>query len=87
MKFNITVTGDFYKANQEKETDRLKELGFKFKKLEEDEFMGYTTKLEYFEDDPTIEINSLEELIDFNKKYGRIILSGNQIEIYNDYRE
>lgn len=53
-------------------------------------------KQEMFEDGPdwTIEINSLEELIAFRKKYGEIILTAsvlpeidNEIEIYDDYRE
>ena len=53
-------------------------------------------KREEFEDGPdwTIEINSLEELINFRKKYGEIILTAsvlpeidNEIEIYDDYRE
>ena len=42
----------------------------------------------------TIEINTLEELINFRKKYGEIILTistypeiDNEIEIYDDYRE
>ena len=35
-----------------------------------------------------LEINSLEELMDFQKKEGSsVILSDNTIEIYDDYRE
>ena len=53
-------------------------------------------KKEEFEDGPdwTIEINTLEELIKFRKKYGEIILTesvlpeiDNEIEIYDSYRE
>lgn len=53
-------------------------------------------KREEFEDGPdwTIEINSLEELIAFSKKYGELVLTravipeiDNEIEIYDDYRE
>lgn len=53
-------------------------------------------KREEFEDGPdwTIEINSLEELIAFRKKYGELVLTAsvipeidNEIEIYDDYRE
>jgi hypothetical protein len=41
------------------------------------------------EDSPywTIEINTLEELIALSEKYGEIILDGDSIEIYDDYRE
>lgn len=34
-----------------------------------------------------IEINSLEDLINLSKKYGEIIINGNTLEIYDDYRE
>ena len=34
-----------------------------------------------------VEINSLEELLAFVAKYGLIVLSENEIEIYDDYRE
>ena len=34
-----------------------------------------------------VEINSLEELLAFVAKYGLIVLSKNEIEIYDDYRE
>lgn len=53
-------------------------------------------KREEFEDGPdwTIEINSLEELIAFRKKYGELVLTAsvipeidNEIEIYDSYRE
>ena len=53
-------------------------------------------KQEMFEDGPdwTIEINTLEELIAFRKKYGELVLTFSripeidyEIEIYDDYRE
>ena len=76
MKFNLTVTGDFYQVKDEKEVVLLKELGFKFKELKKDEFMSYSHQTEDDDNDEVaIEINSLEELIEFTKKYGRIVLS------------
>jgi hypothetical protein len=33
------------------------------------------------------EINTLEELIEFNKEKGNLILKEDEIEIYDDYRE
>ena len=52
-------------------------------------------KKETFDDneiDWIIEINSLDELIQFSEKYGELIITGNykglkEIEIYDDYRE
>ena len=39
-------------------------------------------------DEKEIEINTLEELMEFQKTSGSsIILNGNSIEIYDDYRE
>lgn len=35
----------------------------------------------------SVEINSLEELRAFTEKYGRVIIEGSGIEIYDDYRE
>jgi len=34
-----------------------------------------------------VEINTLEELMAFIAKYGRIVLYDGKIEIYDDYRE
>ena len=34
-----------------------------------------------------VEINSLEELHGFIRKYGRVVLTESTIEIYNGYRE
>ncbi len=35
----------------------------------------------------SVEINNLEELSTFTEKYGRVIIEGRSIEIYDDYRE
>lgn len=76
MKFNLSTTGYFY--NNKEEIDSLKELGFSFEQH----------KQEYaISGNPTIEINTLEELVEFSKKHGHIILDGNNIEIYDNYRE
>jgi hypothetical protein len=36
---------------------------------------------------PNIEINSLEELIQFSEKFGKLIVSNGSIQIYDDYIE
>jgi hypothetical protein len=36
---------------------------------------------------PQIEINTLEELINFVKEYGPVVVSENEITIYDDYLE
>lgn len=54
----------------------------------------YDEWLEEYIDKYFIEINSLEELMEFQKDYGKIIIMDNryggemkEIEIYDDYRE
>ena len=34
-----------------------------------------------------VEINSLEELVNFSNKYGTLVFNEDTIEIYDDYRE
>ena len=77
MKFIVSTSGDFYQqADRRKE---LKEIGFTFKQSDYKDFT--------IEGSPEIEINSLEELIQFANKFGEIIVGDGSIEIYNDYRE
>ena len=76
MKLELTTTESLYNDN---EIEKLKPLGFEFNFKNG----GYwKTHKEVF-----IEINSIDELMDFIKKYGRIVIEDNVIEIYDDYRE
>ena len=77
MKFKLSTTGYFYP--QEDRRKKLSELGFTFKPSDFKEFS--------IEGNPEIEIETLDELMDFTKKYGEIIIDGKSIEIYDDYRE
>lgn len=78
MKFTLSTSGIFYpdKAKREK----LEEIGFTFKPSNYKEFT--ITDIE-----PEIEINTIDELIQFTAKYGEIIVMGETIEIYDNYRE
>jgi len=81
MNFRLTTTGNFY--NEERKS-KLETLGFKF--TDESSFKGGP----FYKDDslPTeIEINTLEELIEFSNQWGEIIIKENEIEIYDNYRE
>lgn len=82
MKFIVSTSGNFYNSESIKS---LKELGFKFSdytKLD-DERTNYMENDEVF-----IEINNLDELLEFQKKFGDLIISeDNKLEIYDDYRE
>lgn len=77
MKFTLSTSGHFYpQADRRKE---LEEIGFTFKPSDYEDFtIGGS---------PEIEINSLEELIQFANKFGEIIVGYGSIEIYNNYRE
>lgn len=77
MKFTLSTSRHFYpQAYRRKE---LEEIGFTFKPSDYKDFT--------IEGSPEIEINSLEELIQFANKFGEIIVGDGSIEIYNDYRE
>ena len=78
MKFSIKTTDHFYEYQEDR--DKLSKLGFTFK---ESEYRRFRID----EADVFHEINTLEELINFIKEYGEIVMTENSIEIYNDYRE
>ena len=80
MKFILDTSGHFY---SEAEADYLSQLGFTFQPCV-DTYYGEFSKSDKKVD---IEINTLEELMTFVGKYGRIVLGRNYIEIYDDYRE
>jgi len=75
MKFKLSNSMHFPDADYAK---KLKTLGFKIKK---NNYVDY-------DQDATIEINTLEDLMSFVKEWGPIIVKENdEIEIYDDYRE
>jgi ribosome biogenesis SPOUT family RNA methylase Rps3 len=79
MKFTLSTTVKFY--HHKEEIDKLEKLGFEF---ERSLLFGY-----HIIGKPTIEINSLEELIQFGKEYGKegkIIVSNGCIEICDNYK-
>lgn len=77
MKFNLTMSKAFFNEN---DIEDYKKIGFKFEKDGLDYYCIRNLNL-------TIEINTLEELINFVKTYGKIVFCEDGIEIYNDYRE
>jgi hypothetical protein len=77
MKFTLSTAAYYYP--EEAKRIPLEKLGFRFVKSD---YKAY-----HISGVPTIEINSLEELIDFSNKWGSIIVEGDSIEIYNGYRE
>jgi len=80
MKLLLTTTQSSYFT---KEAERLKPLGFTFEPTDSmhGEFM--------IRGMPEIELNSIQQLINFSKKWGDLVISHDppSIEIYNDYRE
>ncbi len=77
MKFKIETTGYFYQNLED--INRLEQIGFTFEKSDYKDFK--------ITGNPEIEINTLEELIQFGNKHGEIIVSDGHIEIYDNYRE
>lgn len=90
MKFKLSLTGYFYKNDKHK---KYESLGFNFKPYENSGVMQSIDKYfagSYTKNDdvkPEIEINTIEELIKFTEKYGECVVCGDELEIYNDYRE
>lgn len=73
MKFNLTTVKYRYEP---KEIPDLEKLGFEFRAdgtMEKDEV--------------SIEFSTLEELAEFSKKWGALIIDGEDITIYDDYIE
>jgi hypothetical protein len=87
MKFTVTTTDYIYNID---EAEKLMGLGFEFEGSSNASRLRITTK------DPEIEINTIDELMEFVKKFGDIVVSeplfpekdaNPKIEIYDGYRE
>jgi len=80
MKFKLETSGYLYKDT---DREKLSKLGFEF---EPHKFMEYQWKKKE-NINLEIEINSLDQLVEFMGKWGSLILSPDTIEIYDDYKE
>ena len=80
MIFKLETAGDFYPQKDRRE--KLEKLGFKFVP---DNWKGFRKDESVV---PTIEINTLDELLAFAREYNQIIIDGEgTILIYDDYIE
>lgn len=79
MKFKLNTAAGFY---SKEDVSKLIELGFRFR----DDTHGPGV---YKINDKTLTINidTLEELVDFAKTHEAIIINGDTITIYDDYIE
>jgi hypothetical protein len=73
MQFKLKTAGNFYPDVS---------LGFKFEPSDYKEYK----KVE-LDDEPTIEITTLDELMDFIKEYGSIVLNEDCLTIYDYHLE
>lgn len=76
MKFELTTTEYGY---EKEDANKLKQLGFEF--IYRDNYYSKNDK------DISIEINSLDDLMNLIKEYGQIVINESKIEIYDGYRE
>ena len=81
MRFKLTKASDW---NSTEDKIKYEKLGFKFEP-EKDSYFKHTPW--YTVENSEIEFNTLEELLNFIKKYGEIILYEDEITIYDDYIE
>jgi len=83
MKFKLTTSSYFYNDEWK---EKLERIWFSFSEYKSHYFPRSENR--YTKDlSPEIDINTIEELIDFQKEYWNLILSEWEIEIYDDYRE
>ncbi|MHA1185943.1 MAG: hypothetical protein ACTSSK_03575 [Candidatus Heimdallarchaeota archaeon] len=82
MKFKLTISQTNF---NKKEMEEFKELGLEFRKMKNLGRVFYYNG--YSEGESEIEINTLEELMEFIKEWGQVIIDEKGIEIYNTYRE
>jgi len=75
--FNLKKASGINDVEEQKKYERL---GFRYIK---GDMVTYTDRHHI----PQIEINTLEELINFVKEYGPVVVSENEITIYDDYLE
>jgi hypothetical protein len=80
MQFKLKTAGNFYPDVSSRA--KLEKLGFKFEPSDYKEYMKAD-----LDDEPTIEITTLDELMDFIKEYGSIVLDEDCLTIYDDYLE
>jgi hypothetical protein len=78
MEFKVSTSAHRY---SKEEVLLLKPLGFQFESCDNDNKKWRITNT------PTIKLKSLAELMVFVEKYGIVVLSQDEISIYDDYRE
>lgn len=80
MKFRLSETASWIKDKVEKE--KLEKYGFKFEKIGNmnmwEEIRNYNL---------TIKINTIKDLKNLINDFHRLVISADEIEIYNDFRE
>jgi hypothetical protein len=82
MKFDLETAG--YRYDNVSKT-KLQKLGFRFSILNKDR---YNTACYHKKDyTPSIVLNTLDDLLNIVKNYGKIIVYKDKIIIYDDYME
>ena len=77
MKFKLKTSQSFY-PSQSLHKEMI-DFGYEPKDSDFDEWLA--------KGQTTIELNSLEELLELSKRHGELIIDGETIEIYDDCRE
>jgi hypothetical protein len=81
MKFTLLTAKGFGYTQDER--GKLKKVGFKFiEKCKGTPFHAFLIK-----GSPEIEINTIDELVEFINQYGTIIVDNGSITIYDGYTE
>jgi hypothetical protein len=84
MKFELRATGYFYPDKEDR--IKLEKLGFSFSFCPEEQDEQFQWEIK--DNGVYIELNTLEELLAFQKLCeNRLVLNNNVIQIYDDYME
>ena len=80
MVFNLSASGGLYNISH---VVKYQTVGFRFEK-----YGDYGNNYKIIRDkDLTIEFNTIDEIVEFTKRFGEIIIENDSIEIYDNYRE
>ena len=78
MIFKLQTSSYFYSEDYKD----YKELGFTFTPFRRTGEYSFI-----IEGEPTVTLNTLEELVEFEETWGSLVFTGDTIEIYDGYRE
>jgi len=85
MKLQVTMAKSFFSLDSD--LTKFEKIGFKFKVYESNVTEKWMHCTNAFENEYTIEFETIQDLENFIQEYGDIIIQDNALTIYNDHIE